>query len=361
MHLSGEKTLQQWENPPGSGPYYQTEFTPGSKLEMTRNPGFSRAPWPYIENLKIINITDAAGREAQFRGGETLAFTATNRILFEDILDDLGRGDRPKIYGIKIPSKASGPGFGMASQLRSPFNDIRTREAATRALDIDRLIEILAGGEALKTGPGITSFFTAWHVPQDDPQFLDWLRFDPQKSRQLIEAMRADGVDIDRELLYLFRQDNQVEGDQAVIAVQMFKEAGFNVRAESFPASELATRLARRATADFDFTATSGGSSEPHHMLRVMHTDSQYVAEAFCMCEPEYDAMVEEWEQTTDPELIASRSIAMQRWLFEHWATQFFWFLNPTRTLYKSTLRNINPFANVTGDWSWIDESYLEG
>ena len=51
----------------------------------------------------------------------------------------------------------------------------------------------------------------------------------------------------------------------------------------------------------------------------------------------------------------------MQRWLIEHWSTVFFWFLNFTRTLYSTTLRNINPFENVDGHWSWIDESYLEG
>ena len=39
----------------------------------------------------------------------------------------------------------------------------------------------------------------------------------------------------------------------------------------------------------------------------------------------------------------------------------FFWLLGFQRTRYRSTFRNINPFENVSGDFSWIDESYLEG
>ena len=360
MHLAGEKTLQEWDNPPGSGAYFQTALTPGTKLEMTRNPGFSRSPWPYIEHLKIINISDPAAVEAQFRGGTTLSFSANSRFLFDNILEDLGGGDRPAIYGVKVPSKSTGPSFA-TSAVREPFNDPRTREAIKRAFDHDRLIQIIAGGEATTTGPGITSFFTQWHLPMDDPQIVDWLRFDPQKSRQLLDALRADGVDVDREMLWLFETGNQLAGDQATVGGQMLEEVGFNVRLEAFPNAEMASRVLRRATADFDFTAFSTGPPEPGQQLRTLHTDAQYVAEAFCMCDPEYDAMVEEWEQTSDPELIASRAIAMQRWLIEHWSTVFFWFLNFTRTLYSTTLRNINPFENVDGHWSWIDESYLEG
>ena len=85
------------------------------------------------------------------------------------------------------------------------------------------------------------------------------------------------------------------------------------------------------------------------------------MSEAAGRGDPECEARVGEWEQTSDPELIDSRAIAMQRWLIDHWSTTFFWFLNFTRTLYSTTLRNINPFENVSGHWSWIDESYLEG
>ena len=48
MHLAGEKTLQEWDNPPGSGAYFQTALTPGPTLELTRNPGFSPSPRPSL-------------------------------------------------------------------------------------------------------------------------------------------------------------------------------------------------------------------------------------------------------------------------------------------------------------------------
>ena len=361
QHLSGERTYQEWDKPPGSGPYYQTALTPGTKLEMTRNPDFSRAPWPYIENLKIINITDPAGIEAQFRGGATLSFSTQNNVLFSSILDDLGGGTQPSVYGVKVPSRATGPSFGMSSTLRDPFQDVRMREAVTRAIDKDKTIEIIGGGEGNKTGPGIVSFYTDWHVPMDDPQLLDWLTYDPQKSRQLLDALRADGVNVDREFLYLFNTGNQQAGDQATLGKQFFDEVGLKIKIEGFPSAEMSSRILRRSTADFDFTATTSGPPEPAQQLRTFHTQANYVAEAFCMCDPKLDALIEDWEVTTDEGEIASKAIEIQRYLMENWAVVFFWFLNFTRVLFKITLRNINPFEAASGQFSWIDESYLQG
>ncbi len=364
MHLAGEKTLQQWDNPPGSGPYYQTDLTPGTKLTMTRNPGYARAPWPFIENREIINITDQNAVQAQFRAGVTLSWSpaGSNKILFDSVLEDLGGGTQPQVYGVKTPSRATGVSFGMSSALREPFNDVRFREAITRAVDRQRASDILTGGESLPTGPGIVSFFTDWHVPMDDPQLLDYLSFQPEKSAQLIDAVRADGLDVDREMKWLFRNDSQVEGDTATLGVQFFKEAGItNVRAEAYPGSEISSRVLRRATADFDFTATGGGPPDPGVQVRSLHTDAQYVAEAFCLCDPVYDAMVEDWEATSDEEEIARKAIEIQRFLMNNYSPVFFWYLGFQRTLYKSTFRNINPFENVSGHFSWIDESYLEG
>jgi ABC-type oligopeptide transport system substrate-binding subunit len=95
--------------------------------------------------------------------------------------------------------------------------------------------------------------------------------------------------------------------------------------------------------------------------VRTLHTDAQYVGEAFCLCDPVYDAMVEDWEATSDEEEIARKAIEIQRFLMSNYSPVFFWYLGFQRTLYKSTFRNINPFENVSGHYSWIDESYLEG
>ena len=205
------------------------------------------------------------------------------------------------------------------------------------------------------------SFYTDWHLPMDDPQLVDFLSFDQQKSRDLIAAMRADGVNVDRKMRWLFSASSQFQADAAVLGTQMLKEVGIDVRGEAYPGSEISSRVLRRATADFDFTLTESGPPEPRQQLRTLHTDSKYVVEAMCLCDPEYDAMVEDWELTTDAEEIASKAIAIQRWLIEHWPPVWFWYMGFTRTLFSTSLRNINPFEGESDQYSWIDESYLPG
>ena len=361
LHLAGEKTLQEWENPAGSGPYYQTALTPGSKLEMTRNPNYGQAPWPYIENTKTITLADAATTEAQFRGGELDSLPVTNKALFEDILEDLGSGTTPRAYGVKFMNSSGGPPFALGSALRSPWDDIRAREAVTRSLDRQKAIDVLEQGDAILNGPGPVRFFENFNLPDDDPRLVDYLRHDPQRSRALLDALRADGVDVDRDMILVTIAGDTRMADRAVFAKQMLEEGGFNIVIETVPSAELSSKVLRRATCDFDFISTNSSGTDPGQHLRSYHTTSGYVSECVCMCDPELDAMIEDWEITIDEDEIARKARDIQVWLIEHWSTIIRWYQDFSRVVIKSTLRNINRENGDIDVFSWIDESYLEG
>ena len=138
-------------------------------------------------------------------------------------------------------------------------------------------------------------------------------------------------------------------------------DVGREVERRGGPGADRTSPILRRSTADVHFTATTSGPPETAQQLRTCHTQASYVAEAFCMCDPKLDALIEDWEVTTDEGEIASKAIEIQRYLMENWAVVFFWFLNFTRVLFKITLRNINPFEAASGQFSWIDGSYLQG
>ncbi len=359
-HLSGEKTLQEYEPPAvGSGMRYQTRFVPGSVIERTKNPFYSRAPWPYITNSKSNKVTDSAAREAQFIAGETHFFSEASIFRFDEILEDLG-GGRPTVYGAKALSPAPASGIALHGN-SDPWTDIRAREAFTRAIDRDKAIEVLGQGEGVKVGPGVNRFYENMHLPMDDPDLVDWLRFDPQRSRELLAAIRADGgVDVDRTLDLVISSASQAQGDRAVFLKQMLDEVGFNFEIVAIAPAQYATRAWRRATADFDLR-TAGSFSRPQEQLRMFHTDSRLLSETVCMCDPELDAMIEGWEQTIDAEEVDRKARDIQRWLILHWAVAFPMYNDFLRFLYKITLRNINPDHIVPESWGWIDESYLEG
>ena len=365
MHLSGEKTLQQWDDAPvASGPYYQTSFTPGSGWEGTKNPGFSQAPWPYIENRTLIKIPDPSGVQAQFRAGETHAFTVDNKVIFDDLLEDLASGDRPKAYGVKTVSQSLGVILALHGG-SEPWTDIRAREAVSRALDVDRLIDVLEGGEAIKSGPGFSAFYANWKLPMDDPDVIDYLTHDPQRTRQLLDAVRADGsVDVDRDMIYASFAGNQKDGDRAVLMTQMLKEAGWNTRIETVTSQEMTTKVLRRSTCDFDITSP-GYPAQFAQQLRAHHTVTQFVAECTNQMDPELDAMIEDFEATVDADELAEQAKTIERWLIKHWSVIKPVYTGFSRAMFKITLRNVNPAAisapSAPGLYSWLDESYWPG
>ena len=360
MHLSGEKTIQQWDNPVASGAYYQTRFVPGTTIELTRNPGFSRSPWPFIENRKLIKVTDQSTLQAQFRGGETISFEVANKLLFDELLEALASGGSPRAYGTRSVSQAGGVILALRGGAE-PWTDIRAREAVSRALDVERLIDVLEGGEGLKSGPGVSRFYQNWKLPEDDPLVVDYLRYDPQRTRELLAAIRADGsVDVDRELIYVSFAGNQADGDRAVLMRQMLNEAGWNVQVETITSQEMSTRVLRKATCDFDLTAP-GYPADYAQQLRAHHTVTNFVAECTNVGDPELDAMIEDFEVTLDADELTEKAKNIERWLIENWSVIKPLYNSFTRTMYKITYRNINSTEGSGGYFSWLDESYWPG
>ena len=359
MHASGEKSIQSWDNPVGSGPYYQTSFTPGTKLELTKNPNYSRAPWPFIENRELLKITDTAALQAQFRAGNTYAFSARDKLQFDELLEDLARGEQPRAYGIRFVEQGAGLILALHGDV-APWTDVRAREAVTRAIDIDRAIDILEGGEAIKSGPGISKFYDSWNLPEDDPLVVDYLRHDPERSRQLLDALRADGVDVDRDMIYVAFAGNQKDGDRAVLLSQMLEEAGWNIRVDTVPSAELTARVLAEATCTFDLTAP-GYPGDYALQLRAHHTKANWIAECVCMCDPTLDTMIEKFEITIDDEGLREQALDIERYLIKNWSSIVVLMLGFGRTLYKSSYRNVNPAVGTGGYSAWIDDSYFPG
>ena len=79
------------------------------------------------------------------------------------------------------------------------------------------------------------------------------------------------------------------------------------------------------------------------------------------MCDPELDAMIEDWERTIDEDELGRKMRDIQVWLIEHFGTIVPFYQNFLRIVLKSTLRNINRENGNIDVFSWIDESYLEG
>ena len=361
LHLSGEKTFQAWEKPIGSGPYGFVSATPGSRVETTRNPGYSRAPWPFIENRSLIRISDPAQVESQFRGGNTSFYSANSKIQFEDLVEDLASGSNPDAYGVRVLRDSGGPTVTMRMTGETIFTDPRAREATARSFDRERWIEIVGQGEGVIAGPWPQPFFGSWSLGPGDPDFDDFIRHDPQRTRELLDALRADGVDVDREFSLSIIGTDLATNDLAVFGKAQLEDAGWNVRVDPIPTAEISSSILRKASATFDWWISPSRTADPIQGLRSYHSDPRSVAETFSMFDTDLDALIDDWERTLDPDEIAEKARNIQRYLIKVWPSLFVLFNQFDRTLFQITFRNINAIEGEENLFSWIDESYKGG
>jgi ABC-type transport system substrate-binding protein len=362
MHLAGEKTLQEWEVPGGSGTQALTKHVPGSMVETVSHDGWSRnfAGEPYIAGMEFPKITDSAAQEAQFRSGQ-LSFLdpGQNAIKFATILEDLGGGDRPRVYGVR--NFQANPRVMGLNARKEPFNDVRMRKAWHRAMDLDKHIEVMGKGEGTTSGPGPYVFYEQHHVPLDDPQLLDYLKHDPAEAQELIDSAGADGIDVERPLQFVISATDAWQADYAALVKEQVEPLGLRIDVVSIPSAEFTSRVRREESMDWDIFV-GGYEARLGRMLRLHHTTSGLTTESVAPEDAELNALIDEWEIIQDEAELAVKSQVIQRKLMELWAPYFITYGAFWRKLYKVTIRNTNP------DWFsrwqpqlWIDESYWPG
>lgn len=168
----------------GSGPFMMEEFRGSERIVLKRHPDFFLNPRPWLDEIKMIVITESSSLLAAFRSGQHdvngAVLTKTDA---EDLMEsgDFDVDRYPSLFYPVIHLKV----------LRPPFNDIRVREAIDLALDRDDIINVIQDGEAFYNGP-IQWPQMKWALPQDE--LRSFYRHDPERAKQLLaEAGLPDG------------------------------------------------------------------------------------------------------------------------------------------------------------------------
>jgi len=198
-------------NPIGSGAWQVAEWERGDYLLLTPNPHHPRAS-KSIGKVRYRIVPEAFTRVAEFESGsldileipppEQVRFLADGR--YENRIQ---RRPALRVFYIGINNS------------RPPFDDVRVRRALNMAVNVDRLIEVLADGHAIRaTGaipPGLRG-----HVGRTP------YRYDPAGARRLLaQAGHPGGLPME-----IWQRDSP-EGNRVLEAVQGYlHEAGVEVR-----------------------------------------------------------------------------------------------------------------------------------
>jgi peptide/nickel transport system substrate-binding protein len=216
-----EQTLRT-DVPIGTGPFMYKSHQAGSREEVVRNPNYFMKDRPYLEGRTLTLIPDAAAGEAAFLSGQ---IDDTSDIGFQDIKQ------RDRVAGqlgnrIKVTSYPSTSGMALLlNKNRAPFSDIRVREAIHRAIDVDRIANIVFFGDAMRT----------WWFPEGRPERFPlgfkgvekYVGYDPQRATQLL---RAANVDPNREFEFMVPPEAQTWVDGGRLAAEDLAKVGLKTR-----------------------------------------------------------------------------------------------------------------------------------
>src|SRR5438552_6219838 len=200
--------------PIGAGPYKFVSFTPGVELVLEAFEGYWRKP-PSVKRLVMKVIPDEATRLAALKHGEVDIAYSIRGELAEELEKTPGLALKPVV--LQAPNWLY---FPEQWDPKSPWHDLRVRQAANLAIDREGMSKALFLGYCKTTNSIIPDTFEYYWPP---PPAV----YDPVKAKKLLaEAGYPNGFDAG-----LFYCDSSYS-NSGEVAVNYFQEVGIRARLE---------------------------------------------------------------------------------------------------------------------------------
>jgi ABC-type transport system substrate-binding protein len=186
----------------GTGGYMLDKFEPSIRLEYTRNPDYWDENAAYPDRIQIPVVPEYATGLAQFRAGAIYAY----QVLAEDQITT--KKDLPQINLYPLAPRATNPLFQMRfgwqpiEGNKSPFLDIRVRQALALSLERDNYIDAFfnvsrfeAEGIPVETYYDTSMSHNSWTLdPRDEKTFGEDAKYythDPAEAKKLFDAAQS--------------------------------------------------------------------------------------------------------------------------------------------------------------------------
>ena len=294
--------------PLGSGRWVLSKWERGDFLELVPNP-FYPGEGPALGRLVFRVIPEAFTRIAEFESG-TLDIL---RIPHSELERFLGDEARRRLIQSQPELRVTYIGL---NNRKGPLSDVRVRRALNMAVDVDRIIGVLAGGHATRSA-GVVPPGLAGHEPR--PPYP----YDPAAARRLLlEAGYRDGFDLE-----IWQRDSP-EGNRVVEAVQGYLlEIGIRVRIVKREWSAFKEAVSR-GRVDAFFLDWYGDYPDAENFLYPLFHSSNaggggnrsFFSDALV------DSLIEESQRTLDDAACAGLYAAIDRIVFDNAPWVFLYF-----------------------------------
>lgn len=212
--FGGQEAEAFFEDPVTSGPFTLTEWSPGDRMVLDKNPEFWDSERPYVDTVEYRIITDANQKLVAFQSGDIDIF----EYLPHQLTSVLGEDE---VYTVEPTSRTLVVTLNAAS---GPMADIEVRRAMGLAIDRESMMSgIWEDRGSVAEGlvqPGLPD-----QVPGET---ADW-KFDLQAAKDALAASGYDGEPIE----LLASNEREVEPTVSQTVLDNLTEAGLNIKLET--------------------------------------------------------------------------------------------------------------------------------
>jgi peptide/nickel transport system substrate-binding protein len=236
----------------GSGPYVLAEYVPSSRFVYEKSTGYWNRDKLMVQRVEFPIIGEYAQSQAQFKAGNLYAASSAGAngswtIRPEDVLPTKNEVSSANLFLTDVATSGFRWFFGWEPSNKSPFKDVRLRQAMSMSIDRDLFIDAFYNVPVFEA-EGI-SMSKAWNTASRcdavgwwlDPQGKDFgenakfFKYDVAEVKKLLSAAGfANGLDVDAHHIttgdYGAAFPNQVQ-----TLIGMATEAG--IRLKSLPAN----------------------------------------------------------------------------------------------------------------------------
>lgn len=310
-----------WHNAIGTGAWILDDFVSGSSLTFNKNPDYwgydERYPQnklPYADTLKVLIIPDTSTALAALRTGKIDIMTGLN--LQQSV--SLAKTN-PEIMQSAVPE----PGDAIEFRCdKSPFTDIRVREALQMSIDRTTIAMTYYGGKVDGTPCAMMSpTFKGYSFAYEDwsQELKDEYNFNPTKAKQLLaEAGYPDG----------FKTDVVAPANADIDLLQVikanFKDIGVDMDIQVMDSMAFRNFVSAMKHDQMTYGPGSGLTDNPANCLNARYSKEKFINTAG-VNDPGYDELYIKFENATDENEMAKAVRDCDKYIAEHhWALYTF-------------------------------------
>jgi peptide/nickel transport system substrate-binding protein len=228
--VAKDKLAELSTQPIGTGPFVFKSWSPGDRLELTKNPDYFENGLPKLDGVTLRIIPESAARIAALESG---AIDIVWSMPYESV-DKFKNHPTVRADGISTPTWDG----VILNNDRPPFNDVRVRKALALTIDKAAIVELALFGQGEPT-------FSP--IPPSHPYFNKSLAVQApdiaQAKKLLAEAGYPNGFDVPMQV----PQEREQRVRVGVAVRDMARAAGIRINVERVPFASYTANVAGKA------------------------------------------------------------------------------------------------------------------